>query len=60
MGRVHLTYHLVAKITSFTMRDSKRMLQIFYMKNRKFTIKFFNCKLFFKYNKNISNARYRV
>ena len=29
MGREHRTYHLVAKITSFTMRDSKRMLQIF-------------------------------
>lgn len=40
MGREHRTYHLVAKITSFTMRDSKRMLQIFYMKNRKIT--FFN------------------
>ena len=38
MGREHLTYHLVAKITSFTMRDSKRMLQIFYMKNRKNTL----------------------
>ena len=35
MGREHLTYHLVAKITSFLVRDSKRMLQIFYMKNRK-------------------------
>ena len=33
--REHLTYHLVAKITSFQGRDSKRMLQIFYMKNRK-------------------------
>jgi hypothetical protein len=29
MGREHLTYHLVAKITSFQSRDSKRMLQIF-------------------------------
>ena len=29
MGREHLTYYLVAKITSFQSRDSKRMLQIF-------------------------------
>ena len=36
MGREHLTYLLVAKITSFQSRDSKRMLQIFYMKNRKY------------------------
>ena len=36
--REHLTYHLVAKITSFLTRDSKRMLQIFYMKNRKITL----------------------
>jgi hypothetical protein len=36
MGREHHTYLLVAKITSFQSRDSKRMLQIFYMKNRKY------------------------
>jgi hypothetical protein len=29
MGREHLTYHLVAKITSFQELDSKRMLQYF-------------------------------
>jgi len=29
MGREHLTYHLVAKITSFQELDSKRMLQMF-------------------------------
>ena len=39
MGREHRTYHLVRlKITSFLKRDSKRMLQIFYMKNRKNTL----------------------
>jgi hypothetical protein len=37
MGREHHTYLLVAKISSFLVRDSKRMLQIFYMKNRKIT-----------------------
>ena len=37
MGREHLTYYLVAKISSFLVRDSKRMLQIFYMKKRKIT-----------------------
>jgi hypothetical protein len=36
MGREHLTYYLVAKISSFLVRDSKRMLQMFYMKKRKF------------------------
>ena len=36
MGREHHTYYLVAKITSFQELDSKRMLQIFYMKNRKY------------------------
>jgi hypothetical protein len=29
MGREHLTYYLVAKITSFQELDSKRMLQYF-------------------------------
>jgi hypothetical protein len=37
MGREHLTYHFVPfKITSFLRRNSKRMLQIFYMKKRKY------------------------
>ena len=29
MGREHRTYLLVAKISSFLVRDSKRMLQMF-------------------------------
>ncbi len=38
--REHLTYHLVPiKITSFLIRDSKRMLQICFMKNRKYITK---------------------
>jgi hypothetical protein len=44
MGREHLTYHLVAKISSFLVRDSKRMLQIFYMKSRKNTLHIRNDK----------------
>jgi len=36
--REHRTYHLVAKSTSFQERDSKRMLQYFDMKNRKYII----------------------
>jgi hypothetical protein len=48
MGREHLTYHLVAKITSFLVRDSKRMLQIFYMKNRKFINSKTNITKYFK------------
>ena len=36
MGREHLTYHLVVLKRQFQSRDSKRMLQMFYMKNRKY------------------------
>lgn len=43
MGREHLTYYFVPfKITSFLSRNSKRMLQIFYMKNRKNTLRICN------------------
>ena len=48
MGREHHTYYLVAKITSFLVRDSKRMLQIFYMKNRKFINSITNITKYFK------------
>ena len=71
MGREHLTYLLVAKITSFQSRDSKRMLQIFYMKNRKYMYsktniikKYYTTHicvgLIFFYNANLSSGRKRI
>ncbi len=59
MGREHLTYHLVAKISSFLVRDSKRMLQIILYEESQNYI--FRCNALTNITNNLFNTNlYRI